>query len=141
MHVTAALCPLAMQLHCHPRGPAPNTLAAVCCRFTDKEVQRDAKLVSYNIVDRQGKPYVQVDVNGESKVRNQQVIAQSALERTSMHIATAVQPGAARVQFTIHVSGSVHQITQIACTAVQLLDAHTLLRHAHNALAFSTPCS
>eukprot|EP00195_Chlamydomonas_chlamydogama_P005654 CAMPEP_0202899796 /NCGR_PEP_ID=MMETSP1392-20130828/8464_1 /ASSEMBLY_ACC=CAM_ASM_000868 /TAXON_ID=225041 /ORGANISM="Chlamydomonas chlamydogama, Strain SAG 11-48b" /LENGTH=659 /DNA_ID=CAMNT_0049586059 /DNA_START=77 /DNA_END=2056 /DNA_ORIENTATION=+ len=37
-------------------------------KFTDKEVQRDAKLVSYDIVDKAGKPYVQVEVGGENKV-------------------------------------------------------------------------
>eukprot|EP00887_Chlorella_sp_A99_P005290 scaffold1.g5290.t1 len=36
--------------------------------FKDPEVQRDAKLVSYDIVDKKGKPYVQVDVGGENKV-------------------------------------------------------------------------
>lgn len=30
-----------------------------CCRFSDAEVQRDAKLVSYEIVDKQTKPYIQ----------------------------------------------------------------------------------
>ncbi|KAI3433911.1 hypothetical protein D9Q98_003713 [Chlorella vulgaris] len=36
-------------------------------KFTDAEVQRDAKLVSYKIVDKQGKPYISVEVNGETK--------------------------------------------------------------------------
>mmetsp|Transcript_18139 Transcript_18139/g.45704 ORF Transcript_18139/g.45704 Transcript_18139/m.45704 type:complete len:663 (-) Transcript_18139:667-2655(-) len=50
-------------------------------KFTDKEVQRDAKLVSYNIVDRQGKPYVQVDVNGESKVFSPEEISAMILTK------------------------------------------------------------
>ena len=37
------------------------------CRFSDTEVQRDKKLVSYDIVDSNGKPYVKVPVKGESK--------------------------------------------------------------------------
>lgn len=37
-------------------------------RFDEKDVQRDAKLVSYDIVDRGSKPYVSVDVGGEKKV-------------------------------------------------------------------------
>lgn len=37
-------------------------------RFDEKDVQRDAKLVSYDIVDKAGKPYVSVDVGGEKKV-------------------------------------------------------------------------
>lgn len=42
-----------------PSCPAP--------RYQDAEVQRDKKLMSYDIVDRQGKPYVQVTVNGEDR--------------------------------------------------------------------------
>ncbi|GAU11828.1 hypothetical protein TSUD_75800 [Trifolium subterraneum] len=38
-------------------------------RFEDKEVQRDMKLVPYKIVNRDGKPYIQVKVkDGETKV-------------------------------------------------------------------------
>eukprot|EP00762_Andalucia_godoyi_P007914 ANDGO_01273.mRNA.1 Luminal-binding protein 5 len=37
-------------------------------RFTDKEVQRDAKLLPYDIVDRDGKPYIRVVFKGEEKV-------------------------------------------------------------------------
>ncbi|MEW5297801.1 MAG: hypothetical protein WDW38_006987 [Sanguina aurantia] len=36
--------------------------------YMDKEVQRDKKLVSYDIVDKAGKPYVSVDIAGETKV-------------------------------------------------------------------------
>lgn len=37
------------------------------CRFADKEVQRDAKMVSYKVVDKSGKPYVSVNIGGEEK--------------------------------------------------------------------------
>ena len=37
-------------------------------RFKDKEVQRDAKMVSYKVVDKASKPYVEVEVGGEKKV-------------------------------------------------------------------------
>ena len=37
------------------------------CRFSDANVQRDKKLVSYNVVDHNGKPYVKVPVRGEDK--------------------------------------------------------------------------
>lgn len=30
-------------------------------------MQRDAKMVSYDVIDKKGKPYVQVDVSGEKK--------------------------------------------------------------------------
>ena len=34
-------------------------------------MQRDAKMVSYKVVDKSAKPYVEVDVAGEKKVRCQ----------------------------------------------------------------------
>ena len=34
-------------------------------------MQRDAKMVSYKVVDKSAKPYVEVDVAGEKKVRSQ----------------------------------------------------------------------
>ena len=44
--------------------------------FKDKEVQRDKKLVSYNIVDKNGKPYVSANVNGgELKVMSPEEIS------------------------------------------------------------------
>ena len=44
-------------------------LKRVLCfgRYADKEVQRDAKMVSYKVVDKSGKPYVTVDIAGETK--------------------------------------------------------------------------
>ena len=40
----------------------------VCCSFKDKEVQRDAKMVSYKVVDKEAKPYIEVEIGGEKKV-------------------------------------------------------------------------
>jgi len=37
--------------------------------FKDKEVQRDAKMVSYKVVDKDTKPYIEVEVAGDKKVR------------------------------------------------------------------------
>ena len=45
--------------------------------FKDKEVQRDAKLVSYKIVDKGGKPYVEVMVKDEKKVGQVTLLAAS----------------------------------------------------------------
>ncbi|GFH08902.1 uncharacterized protein HaLaN_03944 [Haematococcus lacustris] len=50
-------------------------------KFTDKEVQKDAKLVSYKIVDRSGKPYVDVSVQGESKVFSPEEISAMILTK------------------------------------------------------------
>ncbi|GBG62922.1 hypothetical protein CBR_g34293 [Chara braunii] len=36
-------------------------------RFEDKEVQRDMKLMPYKIINKGGKPYIQVEVKGEAK--------------------------------------------------------------------------
>jgi hypothetical protein len=41
-------------------------------------VQRDKKLVSYDIVDREGKPYVSVDVAGKNKVGAGKVVVAGA---------------------------------------------------------------
>ena len=48
----------------------PERLECHCyvCSFKDKEVQRDAKMVSYKVVDKSAKPYVEVDVAGDKKV-------------------------------------------------------------------------
>lgn len=36
-------------------------------RFDDQEVQRDVKYLPYKVVNKGGKPYIQVKVKGESK--------------------------------------------------------------------------
>ncbi|KXZ42734.1 hypothetical protein GPECTOR_121g434 [Gonium pectorale] len=50
-------------------------------KYEDKEVQRDKKLVSYDIVDRSGKPYVSVDVNGEQRVFSPEEISAMILQK------------------------------------------------------------
>ena len=40
------------------------------CSFKDKEVQRDAKMVSYKVVDKEAKPYIEVEIGGEKKVQS-----------------------------------------------------------------------
>jgi len=37
-------------------------------RYTDKSVQADKKLLPYDIIDKDGKPYIRVKVNGEEKI-------------------------------------------------------------------------
>jgi len=37
-------------------------LSCAFCRFDDKEVQKDMKLVPYKIVNKDGKPYIQVKI-------------------------------------------------------------------------------
>ncbi len=49
------------------------------CSYQDKEVQRDKKLVSFDIVDKSGKPYVSVEVNGENKVRHERRLSRGTV--------------------------------------------------------------
>ena len=50
--------------------------------FNDKEIQNDKKLVSYNIVDKNGKPYVSTQVNGgELKVLSLEEISAMVLTK------------------------------------------------------------
>lgn len=49
--------------------------------YNDKEVQRDAKLVSYDIINKAGKPYVSVDVNSEAKVFSPEEISAMILTK------------------------------------------------------------
>lgn len=37
-------------------------------RFNDKEVQKDIQFLPYKVVNKDGKPYIQVKVKGEEKV-------------------------------------------------------------------------
>jgi heat shock protein 5 len=49
--------------------------------FNDKEVQNDAKLVPYKIVNQDGKPYIKVKVKGEDKVFSPEEISAMILVR------------------------------------------------------------
>jgi len=51
-------------------------------KFRDKEVQRDMKLVSYNIVNKDEKPYIQVKIkDGETKVFSSEEISAMILTK------------------------------------------------------------
>ncbi|KAL8127630.1 luminal-binding protein 5-like [Apium graveolens] len=51
-------------------------------QFDDKDVQRDRKLVPYNIVNKDGKPYIQVKVkDGETKVFSPEEISAMVLTK------------------------------------------------------------
>ncbi|KAE8722201.1 Mediator of RNA polymerase II transcription subunit 37f [Hibiscus syriacus] len=54
----------------------------VLCRFDDKEVQKDMKLVPYKIVNKDGKPYNQVKIkDGETKVFSPEEISAMVLTK------------------------------------------------------------
>eukprot|EP00798_Chlamydomonas_sp_ICE-L_P014674 gene14674-20709_t len=50
-------------------------------KFEDKDVQRDAKLVSFDVVDRSGKPHVQVDIDGQGKAFSPEEISAMILAK------------------------------------------------------------
>lgn len=50
-------------------------------KFTDPEVQRDMKFLPYKIVNKDGKPYVQVKVKGETKVFSPEEISAMILTK------------------------------------------------------------
>ncbi|GBF99631.1 hypothetical protein Rsub_12310 [Raphidocelis subcapitata] len=50
-------------------------------KFEDKEVQKDKKLMSYDIVDKAGKPHVQVDISGSAKVFSPEEISAMILQK------------------------------------------------------------
>jgi len=37
-------------------------------KYNDKEVQMDKKLLPYDIIDKDGKPYIQVETKGQKKI-------------------------------------------------------------------------
>ncbi|CAL8462784.1 g2317 [Coccomyxa elongata] len=49
--------------------------------FKDKEVQRDAKMVSYKVVDKAAKPYVEVEISGEKKTFSPEEISAMILTK------------------------------------------------------------
>ncbi len=77
--------PFQCQIQAHPLHAACNraklTVGRCACSFKDKEVQRDAKLVSYKVVDKGGKPYVSVNVAGEDKVFSPEEISAMILTK------------------------------------------------------------
>ena len=65
-----------------PSAPSTSSSRLIGRNFKDKEIQRDKKLVSYNIVDKNGKPYVSTQVNGgELKVLSPEEISAMVLTK------------------------------------------------------------
>ena len=48
-------------------------------RFDDPEVQRDSKFLPYKVVNKDGKPYIEVKVKGETKVFSPEEISAMVL--------------------------------------------------------------
>ena len=78
MSQSICLCVFILYLSC---SPLLNVLF-LYDRFEDKEVQRDSKLVPYKIVNRDGKPYIQVKLkDGETKVFSPEEISAMILTK------------------------------------------------------------
>jgi endoplasmic reticulum chaperone BiP len=65
----------------NPRRTVYDVKRLIGRKFEDKEVQRDKKLFSYDIVDRSGKPYVSVEVKGENKVFSPEEVSAMILQK------------------------------------------------------------
>uniref|UniRef100_A0A061S6C8 Heat shock 70kDa protein 5 n=1 Tax=Tetraselmis sp. GSL018 TaxID=582737 RepID=A0A061S6C8_9CHLO len=65
----------------NPTGTIYDVKRLIGRKFEDKEVQRDKKLVSYDIVNHQGKPYVSVSVKGEVKKFSPEEISAMILDK------------------------------------------------------------
>lgn len=52
-----------------------------CYRFDDPDVQRDIKFLPYKVVNKDGKPYIQVKVKGEEKVFSPEEISAMILTK------------------------------------------------------------
>lgn len=50
-------------------------------RFDDPDVQRDIKFLPYKVVNKDGKPYIQVKVKGEDKVFSPEEISAMILTK------------------------------------------------------------
>jgi heat shock protein 5 len=50
-------------------------------KFTDPTVQRDMKLLPYKIINKGGKPAIEVDVKGETKVFTPEEISAMVLQK------------------------------------------------------------
>ncbi len=62
-------------------------------RFSDKEVQRDAKMVSYKVVDKASKPYVSVDIAGETKTFSPEEVSAMILTKVRRSLASLLSGG------------------------------------------------
>lgn len=56
-------------------------LCVIFYRFDDPDVQRDIKFLPYKVVNKDGKPYIQVKVKGEVKVFSPEEISAMILTK------------------------------------------------------------
>jgi heat shock protein 5 len=59
----------------NPRRTVYSVKRLIGRKFNDKEVQLDRKLLSYDVVNKDGKPYIEVEIKGEKKVYSPEEIS------------------------------------------------------------------
>ncbi len=65
----------------NPRRTVYSVKRLIGRKFNDKEVQLDKKLLPYEIVNKDGKPYIEVEVKGEKKVYSPEEISAMILQK------------------------------------------------------------
>lgn len=89
------------------------------CRFDDPDVQRDMKMLPYKVVNRDGKPYIQVKVkDGEVKVFSPEeisaMILQKMKETAESFLGKSVKHAVVTVPGIIYVTRTVIPISDTA---------------------------
>ncbi|EFC38218.1 hypothetical protein NAEGRDRAFT_83309 [Naegleria gruberi] len=70
-------------------------------KFSDVEVQKDAALLPYKIVDKNGKPYIQVEIAGEKKIFAPEEISAMVLQKMKAIAETYLGQKVSRAVITV----------------------------------------
>ena len=65
----------------NPRRTVYSVKRLIGRKFNDKEVQMDKKLVSYAITNKDGKPYIEVEIKGQKKLYSSEEISAMILTK------------------------------------------------------------
>lgn len=65
----------------NPRRTVFSVKRLIGRKFNDKEVQLDRKLLPYDVVNKDGKPYIEVEIKGEKKVFSPEEISAMILQK------------------------------------------------------------
>ena len=65
----------------NPKRTIYNVKRLIGRKYNDKEVQMDKKLLPYDIIDKDGKPYIQVEIKGQKKLYSPEEISAMILTK------------------------------------------------------------